>query len=125
MTEADLLPLLLDVNQDIDNQFQFWLSITFAVLVASFVADERLSRFERKVIAALYLCAATILLLRYQVAIGYYGDVLALFAANGIERPSGLLAALAALLRLALFTIGSLVAAASVVFPHAQRTNAR
>ncbi len=115
MTEVDLLPLLLDVNQDIDTQFQFWISITFAVLVASFVADERLSRFERVVITGLYLCAATIVLQRYTSALGHQQDVLDLFVANGMPEPE--LPALAGLLRFTLFTLGSLVTALSVVFP--------
>lgn len=115
MTEVDLLPLFLDVNQDIDTQFQFWISITFAVLVASFVADERLSRIERRVITALYLCAAIIILARYSSALAHQQDVLDLFAANGLAQPAA--PALAFLLRTILFTFGSLVTALSVLFP--------
>ncbi len=91
------------------------MSITFAVLVASFVADERLSRIERGVITALYLCAATIILLRYTSALAHQQDVLDLFTASGIPQPE--LPTLAGLLRLGLFTFGSLVAALSVLFP--------
>jgi hypothetical protein len=115
MTEADLLSLFFDVNQDIDTQFQFWISITFAVLVASFVADERLSRMERAVITALYLCAASIIYMRYTSAIAHQFAVLDLFAANGLTQPE--LPVLAGVLRLILFTFGSLLAAASVLFP--------
>lgn len=115
MNEADLLPLFFDVNQDIDTQFQFWISITFAVLVASFVADERLSRLERGVITMLYLCAATIILMRYNGALAHQRYVLALFTANGVPQPE--LPWIAGLLRFALFTLGSLVAALSVLFP--------
>lgn len=115
MTEVDLLPLFFDVNQDIDTQFQFWISITFAVLVASFVADERLSKFERRVITVLYLCAAMIILQRYSSALSHQQDVLALFTANGLAQPE--LPWLAGLLRFALFTLGSLVTAASVLVP--------
>jgi hypothetical protein len=115
VTEVDLLPLFFDVNEDIDTQFQFWISITFAVLVASFVADERLSRFERAVITLLYLSAATIILLRYGSALSHQRDVLELFTANGLAQPE--LPTLAGLLRLSLFTVGSLIAALSVAFP--------
>lgn len=114
MSEAELLQLFLNVNQDIDTQFQFWISITFAVLVASFVADERLSRFERVVVTVLYLCAATILLQRYLSAVSHMTDVLRLFDESGLATPS--VPAIAGLLRIALFTLGSLVAAVSVVF---------
>jgi hypothetical protein len=115
VTEADLWPLFFDVNQDIDTQFQFWISITFAVLVASFVADERLSKVERRVIAGLYLIAASIVLLRYGSALAHQAQVLALFTANGLalpERPT-----VVGLLRFVLFTFGSLIAAVSVLFP--------
>jgi len=115
MTEADLLGLFLDVNQDIDTQFQFWISITFAVLVASFVADERLSRGERVLVTGLYLSAAAIVFFRYLSALTYVGEVLELFDANGFPPPT--VAAPAGVLRMALFTFGSLVAAASVLFP--------
>jgi hypothetical protein len=115
ITEVQLLQVFLDVNADVDTQFQFWISITFAVLVASYVADERLSRAERGAIAALYLCAATILLFRYLSALTYLEFVLQLFDRYGVVRPT--LPTPAALLRLALFTLGSLVAALSVLFP--------
>ena len=115
MSEADLLQIFLDVNQDIDTQFQFWISITFAVLVASFVADERLSRVERLVVTALYLCAATILLQRYMSALSHLQDALRLYDESGLTRPA--VPELAGLLRLVLFTLGSIVAAVSVVFP--------
>lgn len=115
MTEVDLLPLFLDVNQDIDTQFQFWISITFAVLVASFVADERLSRVERGVMTVLYLGAAIIILERYTSALAHQRDVLDLFAANGLPLPE--LPWLAGILRFTLFTVGSVVAALSVLFP--------
>jgi hypothetical protein len=114
MTEAELLQIFLDVNQDIDTQFQFWISITFAVLVASFVADERLSKPERIVVTALYLCAAMILLQRYMSALSHLQTTLRLFDESGLPRPE--VPEIAALLRLSLFTLGSLVAAGSVVF---------
>lgn len=115
MTEADLLPLFFDVNHDIDTQFQFWISITPAVLVASFVADERLSRVERRVIAALYLVAASIILLQYSSALAHQQQILDPFSANGLSQPE--LPEIAGVLRFGLFTFGSLVAAMSVLFP--------
>ncbi|MEX2049392.1 MAG: hypothetical protein WEB90_07425 [Gemmatimonadota bacterium] len=115
ITEVQLLQLFLNVNQDIDTQFQFWISVTFAVLVASFVADERLSRAERIAITALYLCATTILLMRYLSALSYLTDVLAMFATYGVRPPT--VATAAGFLRMLLFTFGSVVAAWSVLFP--------
>ncbi len=115
MSEVELLPLFLDVNQDIDTQFQFWMSITFAVLVASFVADERLSRIERGVITALYRARRRLSCFGMPAPSAHQQDVLDLFTASGIPQPE--LPTLAGLLRLVLFTFGSLVAALSVLFP--------
>jgi len=115
ITEVQLLQLFLEVNQDIDTQFQFWISVTFAVLVASFVADERLSRAERIAITALYFAAAAIVLFRYGTAISYQDDVLGMFDTYGVARPA--VATGAGRLRIMLFTFGSLVAAWSVLFP--------
>jgi hypothetical protein len=114
LSEADLLSLYLAVMQDIDTQFQFWLSITFAVLVASFVADERLNRLERVVIAIFYGAAATVLLLRYQSALRMAVEVRLMFDDGGLQPPE--IAPAATAIRLLLFTLGSLIAAASVIF---------
>jgi hypothetical protein len=116
--EVQLLQAFLEVNSDIDTQFQVWVSITFAVLVASFVAGHRLSRIARTGLVALYLCAAAVLLIRYLRAgalLPYVQDLYALYdvvapAGVGISGPAGLL-------RMALFTLGSFVAALSVLFP--------
>jgi len=43
ISSADLLNLVLAQRSSIDLQFQFWLTITFAVIVASFIAGPRQS----------------------------------------------------------------------------------
>ena len=45
----------------VDAQWQYWVSITFAVIVATFVGAERLSLRTRYLIAALYLVATVVL----------------------------------------------------------------
>ena len=52
---SDLLSLLLTQRGSIDLQFQFWLSITFAVIVAGFVAGRRLD-FKLRLLAAAFTC---------------------------------------------------------------------
>jgi hypothetical protein len=116
--EVQLLQLFLEVNSDIDTQFQVWVSITFAVLVASFVAGHRLSRFARVGLVALYLCAAAVLLIRYGRAGSYLSYVIELYAQYEIVPPAALsVSGAAGLLRITLFTLGSFVAALSVLFP--------
>ena len=47
-----------------DAQFQFWLTVTFAVIAASFVAGDRLSRRLRLIVSGLYLLACFIVMSR-------------------------------------------------------------
>ena len=63
----------------------------------------------------LYLSAATILLMRDMSALAHLQVVFRLFDTAGLARPT--VPSLAGFLRWALFTLGSLIAAASVVFP--------
>ena len=122
IAEVQLLELFLQVNADIDTQFQVWISITFAVLIASFVAGERLRRGARVALAALYLAAAWVLFIRYLRA-GTYLDYAANLFAQYDTTPPALVgvSATAGLLRTALFTVGSAIAALSVVFPQMGR----
>ena len=72
VSTADLLNLLLVQRGSIDLQFQFWLSITFAVLAAGFIAGQRLHRGLRWLAAFLYAMASGHLMLRwmYDGAVG-------------------------------------------------------
>ena len=62
---SDLLNLLLAQRASIDVQFQFWLSITFAVIVAGFVAGRRLDLKLRLLAAVLYVLATAHLATRW------------------------------------------------------------
>ena len=116
IAEVQLLQLYLDVNQDIDTQFQVWISITFAVLVASFVAGPRLSRVARLGIVVLYASAALILYMRYTRAASYIPYTIELFRQYGVPEPQTV-GELAYRLRLALFTFGSGLTSLAVLIP--------
>lgn len=116
--EVQLLELFLEVNADIDTQFQVWISITFAVLVASFVAGDRLRRGARVGLAVLYMCAAWVLFIRYLRAGTYLEYVVSLYSMYSVRPPALVgVSPTAGLLRTTLFTLGSAVAALSVLFP--------
>ena len=72
VSTTDLMSLLLDQRASIDLQFQFWLTITFAVLAAAFAAGHRLRRPMRWLAALLYAMASVHLALRwsYDGAVG-------------------------------------------------------
>jgi hypothetical protein len=65
ISTSDLLNLVLTQRGSIDLQFQFWLTITFAVIVASFSAGDRLDRKLRVMAAGLYLLATAHLATRW------------------------------------------------------------
>ena len=58
ISSADLLNLVLAQRSSIDLQFQFWLTITFAVIVAGFIAGPRLAPKLRLIAAILYVTAS-------------------------------------------------------------------
>ena len=61
---AELSELFLQAQALIDTQFQYWMSITFAVVVAGFVAGERLTLKFRFIVGLLYALATITLMLR-------------------------------------------------------------
>jgi len=65
MTEFELQQLMADTSAAIDGQFQFWITATFAVVVASYTAGARLSRWVRVSLAVLYLMAVAMFYLRW------------------------------------------------------------
>jgi len=64
---AELSELFLQGASFIELQFQFWIWITFATIVAAFVAGERLTPKLRYLVAALYVLAVMTLIRRSTV----------------------------------------------------------
>ena len=65
IASADLIELILLQRGSFDTQFQFWITTTFAVIVASFAAGSRLSGRYRLVVAALYILSTFMLFARW------------------------------------------------------------
>ncbi|NJD32733.1 MAG: hypothetical protein FIB04_12705 [Gammaproteobacteria bacterium] len=65
ISTADLVNLVLTQRGSIDLQFQFWLTITFAVIVAAFTARDRLAFRLRLLVAVLYFLASAHLMTRW------------------------------------------------------------
>jgi hypothetical protein len=63
LTNEELIDLAAVVMENINGQFQLWLTITFGVIIASYVAGHRLSRILRWALATLYLSVSALLLL--------------------------------------------------------------
>ena len=62
---ADLTEMVLMVSNAQDDQFQYWLSISFAVIVASFIAKEKITERLSIIVIIIYLLATLLLLVKY------------------------------------------------------------
>ena len=62
---AELIELLQNESASIDTQFQLWITITSAVVIASFVARHHLTFWMKTFVAVIYLLASSIIVLRY------------------------------------------------------------
>ena len=65
ISTAELLELALMLREDLEDQFQYWLSITFAVIVSSFVAGDRLKTSWKTVIGVLYVLTTVLFAVRF------------------------------------------------------------
>jgi hypothetical protein len=106
---AELAELRLLAVSVMDTQFQFWISITFAVVVATFAAGENLSRGLRYAAALLYGLATFVIVARFRDEGGTAAAYGAALRDLGIETvirvgPPTLLA------RYSLFAIGTVAA---------------
>ena len=60
MSEFELLELLRTANEAVDSNFQFWLSSSFAVLMAFFFAGDKIVGYIKWVVVTLFV-SSTIL----------------------------------------------------------------
>ena len=81
LTNGELIELAFVASGHISTQFQFWLSVTFALIVACFVAQDQLGFRVRIALAILYL-TATFLIFYRMAASGLNGTRLS----NEIEQ---------------------------------------
>ncbi len=65
MSASEFYELVLLIEASIDAQFEFWLTVTFATVVATFIADEKLTRTLRLVIAVSYVLATAVIASRW------------------------------------------------------------
>lgn len=64
MNEAELLSLFLEALQTLDSNFEFWLTVSFALLVASYLVTERLPKPLLVITVFLYLASTLLFMLR-------------------------------------------------------------
>ena len=120
MPEIELAQLVLALLADVDAQFEFWLTVTFGVLVASFVAAERLSRRLRMLLAFFYVWASALFFVRYLAASAYLNSYVELAAQYEVSVLAPI-SPLAGRLRFTLWVVGGITTALLVVRGHRPR----
>ncbi len=64
VSTSELLQLIIEHEQFIDSQVEFWLTVTFATIVASFVGSNALTKAMRRIATVLYLVASVVFVSR-------------------------------------------------------------
>ncbi len=65
LSSAEIVELILMQRSSLDLQLQFWLTATFAVVAASFLAGTRLGQFYRILVAILYVIFTAMIMTRW------------------------------------------------------------
>ena len=107
MSEYELISLIRETVNAANQDFEFFLTATFAVIVASYTVGKRLNTLPRIVLALVYLVATILFYLRYDVLAsqaGYYFQQLADLGSDFPTPPQSL----HAILRKSLMIVGSL-----------------
>ncbi len=69
MTEYELISLMRDTYTAVATEFEFFVGATFALIVTSYVAGDKLTRVARVVLALLYVSATILFVVRYQILV--------------------------------------------------------
>ena len=105
---AELTELYFAATTSMDAQFQFWLSVTFAVVIAGFFAGDRLTKKLSYLAAILYGLAAFVLIARFVDAARFGGMLRDSILEAGVEIPTVNLIVVVA--RFSLLILGTLAA---------------
>jgi hypothetical protein len=116
MSEFEIWSLIEANQADAENQFQFWLATTFAVIIASYTAGHRLTIWARTSIAILYVLATIVFGLRYFNAFDALGYFVSQLRAFDVEPEGG---NVISFVRSIVFFGGSLLAVVLICAPGA------
>jgi hypothetical protein len=117
MSEFELNQLLLSNLEAISDQFQFWMTATFAVVVASYTAGHRLSLWARVAVAVIYVAAVAIFYVRWQGSVQEGIRLIRALAELGYVATADGNGALAGLLRRLVMWSGTILAVVLICAP--------
>ena len=98
LSTAEILELMLVHEQFIDSQIEFWLTVTFATIVASFAGREYMTKTNRNIVGLLYLIATVVFISRWFYEAIDLGGYLVILADRGIEASPPIITAIFRLL---------------------------
>ena len=84
ISNSELLELILIQRQSLDLQYQFWLTITFALVAATFVAGARLHLPLRLFVLLLYVLATGSVMSRYMLEVAEIAVLIDEAVARGV-----------------------------------------
>ena len=82
LSTAELIEIAMSMRESLDDQFQYWLTITFVVVVGSFIAGHKLNKNLRLVVTSLYLLATALFFIRTMVD----GQIFSMYIQAATER---------------------------------------
>lgn len=85
---AELIELLQNESASIDMQFQLWITITSAVVIASFAARDQLSMGLKIFIAFMYILAIVTIIVRYANDASQFVFIKTELSKRGVEYPA-------------------------------------
>jgi hypothetical protein len=92
-----------------DSLFELWLTITFAAILAVYFSSERISKYMRQLLVALYAASAVLLTGRWVVAMIHYAHYQDVIIASGLAPfPTPAFAQAFAVIHFLLYILGSL-----------------
>jgi hypothetical protein len=64
LNEAELINLFIETSQALDSNFEFWLTVSFALLVASYLVTEKIPYPVFLITVFLYIVSTTLFMVR-------------------------------------------------------------
>ena len=117
MTEYELIALMRETDTTIAQNFEFFISATFAVIVVSYAVGDKLKALPRIVITILYLGSVVMLFTKYQNLLGQVNFMVASLSEVGSDFPATLKVPLASWLRQFIMIFGAFAAVFTIFKP--------
>jgi uncharacterized MAPEG superfamily protein len=121
VTEAEILEATFGANQAMHNAFQYWISITFALILTAHLARKQLALPIVVTAGLLYFACALFFLIDYIQWVGVIRNLPEIPLVD-VGWPVG---TVKTVYRIALFAIGTVTAEAYLVYAYATRRNGR